>query len=281
MPPLVTDLRNQLAKGIKEARRRAETGARKALESLAVGRHEPHSSMSAEERVLRNRLRARGRQLGDVRDKQHGTQPIDRLTHEVAYEHWHRMLFARFLSENNLLIHPEHGVAVSLDEVDELASEAGEDAHSMAARFAQESLPQIFRTGDPVLEVTLAPETRQVLNRLLDSLPAAVFTADDSLGWTYQFWQAERKDVVNKSGVKIGADELPAVTQLFTEHYMVLFLYHNTIGAWHAGKVLARGPKPCRNRSERRGTPPGGAPPSTGRLQLRVPAFRARTDERR
>ena len=72
-----------------------------------------------------------------------------------------------------------------------------------------------------------------------------MFTAPDSLGWTYQFWQAERKEEVNKevkSGVKIGADELPAVTQLFTERYMVLFLLHNTIGAWCAGKLLADRP---------------------------------------
>ena len=48
----------------------------------------------------------------------------------------------------------------------------------------------------------------------------------------YQFWQAERKEQVNKFGNKIGADELPAVTQLFTEHYMVLFLLHNSLGAW-------------------------------------------------
>jgi hypothetical protein len=32
------------------------------------------------------------------------------------------------------------------------------------------------------------------------------------------------------------------VTQLFTEDYMVLFLLHNTIGAWWAGKVLAANP---------------------------------------
>ena len=43
-------------------------------------------------------------------------------------------------------------------------------------------------------------------------------------------------------GVKIGADELPAVTQLFTEPYMVRFLLHNTLGAWWAGKVLAADP---------------------------------------
>jgi len=152
------------------------------------------------------------------------------------------MLFARFLAENHLLIHPEHGIPIPAADIDDLAREAGEDPRDMAARFAQDSLPQIFRTGDPVLEVTLAPETRQALDKLLDDLPAAVFTADDSLGWTYQYWQTEKKDEVNASGNKIGADELPAVTQLFTEHYMVLFLYHNTIGAWHAGKVLAENP---------------------------------------
>jgi hypothetical protein len=47
---------------------------------------------------------------------------------------------------------------------------------------------------------------------------------------------------VNNSGVKIGADELPAVTQLFTEPYMVRFLLHNTLGAWWAGKRLAVDP---------------------------------------
>ena len=74
-----------------------------------------------------------------------------------------------------------------------------------------------------------------------------VFTASDSLGWCYQFWQAERKDEVNAAGNKIGADELPAVTQLFTEDYMVDFLLDNTLGAWHAGKVLAANPKLAEN----------------------------------
>ena len=66
-----------------------------------------------------------------------------------------------------------------------------------------------------------------------------MFVADDSLGWVYQFWQSEQKDAVNKSGKKIGADELPAVTQLFTEDYMVLFLLHNTLGAWWAGTAAS------------------------------------------
>jgi hypothetical protein len=243
VPTLTSELRKQLEGAIQEARRVAEPGARRALEALAVDRHEPHASMTPEERALRNRLRAHGRQLGDSYDRTRGTQETLRLAHEVAYEHWHRMLFARFLAENQLLIEPQSGVAISMAECEELARERAEDPWSFAARAAARMLPRIFWPEDPALEVTLAPETRQALERLLASLPPAVFTADDSLGWTYQFWQAERKDEVNRSGRKIGADELPAVTQLFTEHYMVQFLFQNTIGAWRAGKVLAKAPE--------------------------------------
>ena len=235
------DLRNLLAKTALEARRTAEAASRQSLEALAVDRPEPHGSMSLAERALRNRLRARGHQLGDRRDRRDRTQEIGRLVHEIAFEQWHRMLFARFLAENELLVEPESEVPVSLDECEHLAREKGEDPWALAGRFAQKMLPGIFRRDDPVLEVPLPPEARLKLEELLESLPRAVFLSDDSLGWTYQFWQAERKDEVNRRGAKIGADELPAVTQLFTERYMVQFLFHNTIGAWRAGKVLDRG----------------------------------------
>ena len=240
---LPTDLRNQLAAVIKAARRAGESGARKALDVLAVGAARAHASTPPADQELRRRLRAHGRQLGDRRDPETGAQQIDRLAHEVAYEHWHRMLFARFLAENHLLIEPDAGVAISLDECEELARERGQDRWSLAGRFAERMLPGVFRSHAPALQVPLAPEAWQELQRLLESLPAAIFTARDALGWTYQFWQAEQKDAVNKSGVKIGAEELPAVTQLFTERYMVLFLLHNTIGAWRAGRLLADNPE--------------------------------------
>ena len=237
MTSLSSELRNRLDAAVRTARQEAEKGARKALQTLAVDRHEPFGSMGLEERALRKRLRARGRQLGDVQTQ--GTQRIDHLTHGIAYEHWHRMLFARFLADSGLLIEPDSGVAITTDECTELARETGEDPRALAARFAQSALPQIFRTGDPVLELALPPETRQALERLIDELPRTVFTADDSLGWVYQFWQSRKKDEINRSEVKIGADELPAVTQLFTEPYMVSFLLDNTLGAWWASRRLS------------------------------------------
>ena len=114
----------------------------------------------------------------------------------------------------------------------------------LASSFAVKMLPQIFRAGDPVLEVAFPPETHKELEELLESLPTEVFAADDSLGWVYQFWQTEEKKRVNASEVPIGADELPAVTQLFTEDYMVLFLLHNTLGAWWTAKRKSEGKDP-------------------------------------
>ena len=243
MPALASDLRKTLENTVVKARDKAEGGARDALTALAVGASEPFVSMSEEERKLRNRLRARGRQLGDQRDPQKGSQSIERLVREMAYEHWHRMLFARFLAENQLLIEPSSGVSISLDECEELATEEGTDLWGLAAQFAQEMLPQIFRSDDPVLAAKLPLEIRQQLQALVAGLEAETFTATDSLGWTYQFWQTKRKKEVNDSGVKIGADELSPVTQLFTEDYMVDFLLDNTLGAWHAGKILADNPQ--------------------------------------
>jgi hypothetical protein len=242
MPPFDRTLRRNLENAVKAARRVAERAATKALDSLAVGSHEPWSGQPTADRALRVKLRARGRQLGDALDAKTGKQATARLVHEVAYEHWHRMLFARFLAENELLIEPESGVAISLDTCRELAKEQGTDVWMLASRFAQTMLPEIFRADDPVLAVELAREDQLELEKIVADLGTEVFTAADSLGWCYQFWQAEKKDAVNESGVKIGADELPAVTQLFTEDYMVDFLLDNTLGAWWAGKKLAADP---------------------------------------
>ena len=232
MKTLSTEHRRQLERTVVEARDVAETGARGALEALAIHHHEPYGHMSGEQRRLRNRLRAHARHLGDRVDARTGSHTIDHLVHECTYEHWHGMLFARILAENHLLIEPEMAVAITLDECEELAKEEGVDKWAHAARFAHRMLPQVFRPDHPVFEVQFAREYRLKLDGLVEGLPAEVFTATDALGWVYQFWQAKKKDEVKRSEVKIGADELPAVTQLFTEPYMVQFLLHNSLGAW-------------------------------------------------
>src|SRR5437588_675206 len=159
MPALESDLRRQLESVIIQARGVAEAAARSALQKRAVDAAEPFAHFGPKEKELRNRLRARGRQVGDVR-----------------------------------------------------------------------------------LEIDFAPEQRLALERLLAGLPRETFLADDSFGWVYQFWQTKQKDEVNKTGEKIDGTTLPAVTQLFTEHYMVQFLLHNTIGAWWCARHGIKGP---------------------------------------
>ncbi len=239
MKTLLPNQRKHLERTVADARDVSETGSRAALEALSVHNREPYAHMTEEQRRLRRRLRAHARQLGDRRNATSGNQAIDRLVRECAYEHWHGMLFARFLAENRLLMEPEHGVAVTLDECEELAKVEGIDKWALAARFAQRMLPQVFRPDHPVFEVRLAREHRLKLEGLVERLPGEVFAAVDSLGWVYQFWQSRKKAEVNRSEAKIGADELPAVTQLFTEPYMVSFLLDNGLGAWWAARRLS------------------------------------------
>ena len=228
--PLERGLRSRLEAAVKQARRQAEAGAHAALHELGVADATRPAHLNDAQGRLRVRLRAHGRQLGDSLNGGK-VQTITHLVQEVAYQHWHRMLFARFLAENQLLMYD--GVAVTLEECEELAADEGaRNGWELAGRLAERMLPQIFKAGSPVFELALPADVQIPLETLLASLPPEVFTASDSLGWVYQFWQAEQKDAINKSEVKIGAEQLPAVTQLFTEPYMVAFLLHNSLGAW-------------------------------------------------
>lgn len=134
------------------------------------------ATATLEVRELRNRLRAHSRQLGDIRGSR-GEHEVEHLVTEVAYQHWHRMLFARFLAENNLLMYVEaassrfsdqrqdaasifkDAVSITLEECEELApEEKAENGWELAGRYASRMLPQIFRPDDPVLLLKLPPE---------------------------------------------------------------------------------------------------------------------------
>ena len=233
--PLHSDARTFLAREVGRAREIAEKGARASLTALAVAEKVVPEHFTDAQRKLRNRLRAHARQLGDARTAD-GYQEVELLTEEVAYQHWHRMLFARFLAENGLLREEEGDQPIDLDECRALAADRKLDTWVYAAVCAQKMLPGVFRLDDPALELKLDGAAQVELNSLMAGMPSEIFKATDALGWVYQYWQAKRKDEVNAAGNKVGARELSPVTQLFTEDYMVDFLLHNTLGAWWAGK---------------------------------------------
>jgi hypothetical protein len=234
MAVLTSQQRNSLETAVKQARKAAEKGAFNALHGLAVDHPEPFAHMSSKQRALRNNLRSKARLLGDVLPA-NGAQQIVNLSYELAYETWHKMLFAKFIEANGLLMHTD-GVAVTMEDCEELAKDEGYiDKWDAAANYASKMLPAIFRTDDPLMQVTYATDERIKLEGIIDGLEHLIFIADDALGWVYQFWQSEAKDFVNeelKKGGKVDGARLPAVTQLFTEPYMVHFLIDNTLGAW-------------------------------------------------
>jgi len=222
MTVLSREARSALDEAIQEARRKAEQGARNALLVLGVDEERKPGYLTAEQAEIRRQLRTECRRLGS----------FDDLVRSVAYERWHRMLFARFLAENSLLIHPEFRVPVTLDECEEIAREEGRDLWEVAGDYAAEMLPGLFRRDSPVTRVRFAAEDTMALRSILARIPSETFLAEDALGWTYQFWQTDAKREVNASERKVEDYDICAVTQLFTEPYMVQFLLQNTLGAW-------------------------------------------------
>ncbi len=236
--PLNKTLRGQLEKTVGQARSLVEKAAREEIERLGVGESSAPSYLQPADIKLRVQLRAHGRTLGDIKNSD-DSQQIGHLVGEVAYEHWHRMLFAYFLAQNNLLMC--EGYAVTLEECAELASELGaRNGWEAAGVLAAQMLPQVFRASSPALKIMLPIDAVRQLEQLIVNLHPDTFQAQDALGWLYQFWQSERKNAVNTSGVKIGANELSPVTQLFTEPYMVSFLLDNALGAWWANRKLTQ-----------------------------------------
>jgi hypothetical protein len=177
------DIRKLLDKAVRKARVVAEDGARKALTELGV-----EDARRPEGRPLRSRC-ATGcvpmlaRSLDPNAQQSDDSLKAHRLVREIAYEHWHRALFARFLAENDLLIDPDHKVAVSLAELEQIAKEERRDLAELAAEWAEPMLPQIFHKDDPALALALPPETKAGIAEIVKDLPQSVFTADDSLGW--------------------------------------------------------------------------------------------------
>lgn len=117
---------------------------------------------------------------------------------------------------------------------------AGEDDGLYAALTAEfveraEELPLLFSPDEPV--IALKPGVA-ALKKCIQLLSAAdeIFTAPDTLGWAYQYWNTEEKDRVfanirTVKGAKIEKADIIPVTQLYTEPYMVKFLVQNSLGA--------------------------------------------------
>lgn len=101
---LEKNLRSKLERTIQDEGEIAEKAAEDILFQYGAAEPEPPIHLTGTEIELRDKLRIHARQLGDPIDAVSQPNQCIRLKEEIAYEHWHRMLFARFLAENHLLM---------------------------------------------------------------------------------------------------------------------------------------------------------------------------------
>lgn len=73
-------------------------------------------------------------------------------------------------------------------------------------------------------------KTDSLIRSLVENLTAEDCESVEVLGWLYQFYISERKDQVMARKCAVPTEDIPAVTQLFTPHWIVRYLVENSLG---------------------------------------------------
>lgn len=95
------------------------------------------------------------------------------------------------------------------------------------------AMPFLFEGIDDETELVL-PENLLHSDSIIRKLIAASDPKDwqevEVLGWLYQFYISDRKAEVMARKSAVSAEDVPAVTQLFTPHWIVRYLVENSLG---------------------------------------------------
>ena len=103
-----------------------------------------------------------------------------------------------------------------------------------------EILPELFEKTNDYTELLLNvsfTDKDGVVWHLVHDIPEGDFYIREDgqieiIGWMYQFYNTELKEkaFARPSGTKIDKDDIPAVTQLFTPHWIVRYMVENSLG---------------------------------------------------
>ncbi len=100
-------------------------------------------------------------------------------------------------------------------------------------RCYYELLPNLFEGLDDASELLL-PDDLLSDGSIVGAFRTEINDDDcqdvESLGWLYQFYIAEKKDEVMARKKAVPTEDIPAVTQLFTPHWIVRYLVENSLG---------------------------------------------------
>ncbi len=107
-----------------------------------------------------------------------------------------------------------------------------------ACRFYHVLLPNLFEKLDDETELLL-PDDLLTEHSVVHGFRTEISDEDcgdgqranvEILGWLYQFYISERKDQVMARKSAVPTEDIPAVTQLFTPHWIVRYLVENSLG---------------------------------------------------
>ena len=102
-----------------------------------------------------------------------------------------------------------------------------------ACRFYHGLLPDLFERLDDATELLL-PDDLITEHSVVQGFRTQIRDQDceqvELLGWLYQFYISEKKDAVMARKSAVPTEDIPAVTQLFTPHWIVRYLVENSLG---------------------------------------------------
>ena len=95
------------------------------------------------------------------------------------------------------------------------------------------SMPFLFQRIDDYTELLLPDDLlseNSVLTHTREALTDEACQDVEVIGWLYQFYISEKKDEVMARKSAVPTEDIPAVTQLFTPHWIVRYLVENSLG---------------------------------------------------
>ena len=105
-----------------------------------------------------------------------------------------------------------------------------------ACKNLGKSLPFLFKPIQDWMELLLPDDLlgeHGILAMIREVMTAEACQDVEVIGWLYQYYISEKKDEVSanvKKGKKVQSKDIPAVTQLFTPHWIVKYMVQNSLG---------------------------------------------------
>lgn len=147
-------------------------------------------------------------------------------------------------------------------------------------RFYHDLLPNIFDQLNDETEFLL-PDDLLTATSVAEGFRTEISDEDcgdashanvELLGWLYQFYISEKKDAVMARKSAVPTEDIPAVTQLFTPHWIVRYLVENSLGRlWLLNRPGSRLREHMPYYIEGKKTAPDGSPDERDFLKISKP----------